>query len=133
MGGKSSKRSAPSRYSSFGSSTNSWSHHEYQQSSYPQPTHTYAPPHPPQSYGGWGPDSKKKLERKYSRIDDNYNSLDQVKLLLYYLCKSKYNIYCILVRRRNFCNPQFQCQIIVLARVFSPKNLVHAKENILPF
>lgn len=93
MGGKSSKRSAPSRYSSFGSSSNPWSHHEYPQSSYPQQTQIYAPTPPPQSYGGFTHDSKKKLERKYSRIDDNYNSLDQVKLYvhiyIYIMLKSK--------------------------------------------
>ncbi|KAL3571180.1 hypothetical protein D5086_028429 [Populus alba] len=53
----------------------------YPQSPYAQPSqeHTayqhYAPP--PQSYGDRAPTSR-RLERKYSRIDDNYNSLEQV-------------------------------------------------------
>lgn len=82
MGGKSSKRAAPSRYSSFGSSSNSnfWNHNEYPQSSYPMPPQTYASAPPPQSYGGWASDSKRRTEQKFSKIDDNYNSLDQVKL-----------------------------------------------------
>ncbi|KAK1377263.1 RING-type E3 ubiquitin transferase [Heracleum sosnowskyi] len=80
MGGKSSKRSAPSRYSSFGSGSNSnfWNHNEYPQSAYTLPPQPYAAAPPPQSYGGWASDSKARTERKYSRIDDNYNSLDQV-------------------------------------------------------
>lgn len=94
MGGKSSKRSAPSRYSSFGSSSNSnfWNHNEYPQSAYPLPPQPYASAPPPQSYGGWASDSKARTERKYSRIDDNYNSLDQVKLYyLFFLLKIVYN------------------------------------------
>ncbi|KAK3006074.1 hypothetical protein RJ639_016306, partial [Escallonia herrerae] len=79
MGGKISKRAASSRYSSVGSSSYSSNHQGYPQSSYyPQPTQTYAHPIPAQSYGGQVPGSKRKLERKYSKIDDNYNSLEQV-------------------------------------------------------
>lgn len=78
MGGKSSKRSAPGRYSSFSSSSNSWSHNEYQQSTYPQPTQTYESARPPQSYGGRAPDTKKGPERKFAKINDNFNSLEQV-------------------------------------------------------
>lgn len=64
MGGKSSKRSAPGRY---------------QQSSYPQPTQTYESARRPQSYGGWGPDSKKGPGQKFVKIDDNFNNLEHVK------------------------------------------------------
>ncbi|KAH6770565.1 RING domain ligase2 [Perilla frutescens var. hirtella] len=76
MGAKNSKRSISGRYSSYASSSNSWSNHAYPQSSYAQPSHSYAPP--PPNYGDPPPESKRRLERKYSRIDDNYNSLDQV-------------------------------------------------------
>ncbi|XP_052182544.1 E3 ubiquitin-protein ligase RGLG1-like [Diospyros lotus] len=75
MGGRSSKR-ACSRSSSYESSSRSWNHHGYP--SYPQPSQTYAPPPPPESYGGWAPDPRRKLERKFSRIDDNFISLEQV-------------------------------------------------------
>ncbi|KAI5562796.1 hypothetical protein BDE02_15G074400 [Populus trichocarpa] len=67
--------------SRYPSSSHSWSHNSYPQSPYAQPSqeHTayqhYAPP--PQSYGDRAPNSR-RLERKYSRIDDNYNSLEQV-------------------------------------------------------
>ncbi|KAI3454386.1 hypothetical protein Pfo_011049 [Paulownia fortunei] len=80
MGAKNSKKSISGRYSSYASSSNSWSHHAYPQSSYAQPSHSYAPQHP--TYGGPPPESKRKLERKYSRIDDNYNTLDQVTAAL---------------------------------------------------
>ncbi|KAK9926769.1 hypothetical protein M0R45_023982 [Rubus argutus] len=87
MGGITSKRSS-SRQSSFGSRQSSWNQQNYEEAPYAQP---YAPPSqergyqqhyapPPQSHGGsaWASESKKKLERKYSKIDDNYNSLEQV-------------------------------------------------------
>ncbi|KAL8465647.1 hypothetical protein ACS0TY_034938 [Phlomoides rotata] len=77
MGAKNSKRSISGRYSSYASSSNSWSQqHAYPQSSYPQPTPSYASPHP--TYGGPPPENKRRLERKFSRIDDNYHTLDQV-------------------------------------------------------
>ncbi|KAK6148260.1 hypothetical protein DH2020_019172 [Rehmannia glutinosa] len=69
------KKSISGRYSSYASSSNSWSHQAYPQS-YAQPSHSYPSPHP--TYGGPPPESKRKLERKYSKIDDNYNTLDQV-------------------------------------------------------
>ncbi|XP_059657205.1 E3 ubiquitin-protein ligase RGLG2-like [Cornus florida] len=93
MGGRSSKRATRSRYSSFDSSSNSWNQHGYPPpssyaqpsqpygyppSSYAQPSQAYVPPPPPQNYGSRAPESKRKLERKYSRIDDDYSSLDQV-------------------------------------------------------
>ncbi|KAL2492411.1 E3 ubiquitin-protein ligase RGLG2 [Abeliophyllum distichum] len=78
MGAKNSKKSIAGRYSSYGSSSNSWNHHGYPQPTYAQPSHSYAPEPPYQSYGRPTHESKRKLERKYSRIDDNYSSLDQV-------------------------------------------------------
>ncbi|KAK9021270.1 hypothetical protein V6N11_011268 [Hibiscus sabdariffa] len=81
MGGISSKRSKPTaRSSSIASNSYSQDPHRYAQPSYsgrdyvPEPH--YAPP--PQRYGGHAPESKRRLERKYSKIDDNYNSLEQV-------------------------------------------------------
>ncbi|KAK9073570.1 hypothetical protein SSX86_007894 [Deinandra increscens subsp. villosa] len=77
MGGKSSKR-ASSRYSSYGSTSNSsWA---YPQSPYPQPqvNQPYASPSSFQSYPVQDHALKKRLERKFSRIDDNYNNLEQV-------------------------------------------------------
>ncbi|KAJ9559882.1 hypothetical protein OSB04_005042 [Centaurea solstitialis] len=87
MGGKSSKSTASGRYSSYGSSSsNSWAYSQspspYPQSPspYPQPPaqQPYASPYPSQSYPDRVPTVKKKLERKYSRIDDDYNNLEQV-------------------------------------------------------
>ncbi|PHT87321.1 hypothetical protein T459_09427 [Capsicum annuum] len=76
MGGKSSKSSTSGRYSSYGSSSNS-GYHSYTQSPYTQPTYNYPPPPSYQSYGGPPPESRKRLDRKYSKIDDDYNSLEQ--------------------------------------------------------
>ncbi|XP_024976584.1 E3 ubiquitin-protein ligase RGLG2-like [Cynara cardunculus var. scolymus] len=77
MGGKSSKRSVSSRYASYGSASSSYG---YPQSSYPQPpvSQPYASPFPYQSYPNQAPDTKRRLERKYSRIEDDYNNLEQV-------------------------------------------------------
>ncbi|KAH9776492.1 E3 ubiquitin-protein ligase RGLG2 [Citrus sinensis] len=82
MGGIISKRES-SRQPSFGSSSYSWNHHNYpQQPPYGQPSQEYAPQQyyatPSQSYSGRAPESTRKLERKYSKIDDNYHSLEQV-------------------------------------------------------
>ncbi|XP_073056497.1 E3 ubiquitin-protein ligase RGLG2-like [Primulina eburnea] len=76
MGGKSSKNPIASRYSSYGSSSQSWYNHPYPQPSYVQPSHSYTPP--PPTYGGRSYDSEIKLERKYSRIDDDYDTVEQV-------------------------------------------------------
>ncbi|KAK6250167.1 hypothetical protein SCA6_004172 [Theobroma cacao] len=101
MGGVTSKRSATAQSSSVGSNSHSWDHQRYAQPSYApssrdyswdhqryaQPSYApssrdyvpqqhYAPPL--QSYGGRAPESNRRLERKYSKIDDNYNSLEQV-------------------------------------------------------
>lgn len=78
MGCKFSKRAVSRPYSSYSSTSNPW---VYPQSPFPQPpvTQSYAyPPSPYQSYPDQAPTVKKNLERKYSRIDDNYNNLEQV-------------------------------------------------------
>ncbi|KAK1427693.1 hypothetical protein QVD17_16385 [Tagetes erecta] len=74
MGGKNSKR-ASGRYPSYGSASNA-----YPQSSYPQTpmNQPYASPASFQSYPEQAPALKKRLERKFSRIDDNYNNLEEV-------------------------------------------------------
>ncbi|KAJ0795119.1 putative transcription factor C2H2 family [Helianthus annuus] len=80
MGAKSSKRDS-SRYSSYGSTSdsNSWAYPQ-SQSPYPQTpmNQPYASPYSYQSYPDQAPAVKRKLERKYSRIDDNYNNIQQV-------------------------------------------------------
>lgn len=87
MGGSVSRRASSRQpYSSH-----SWSHHSYPQAPYAQPsqeyvTHQHYPP-PPQSYGGRAPDSRRRLERKYSKIEDNYNSLEQVRYSFLFLSK----------------------------------------------
>lgn len=82
MGGKSSKRAVSSRHSSYGSTSNSWAYPQspYPQSPYPQQpvSQPYASPSSFQSYPERAPAVKRKLERKYSRIDDNFNNLEQV-------------------------------------------------------
>lgn len=83
MGGKSSKHGRSGRSSSSRSNSQQWSRYNYPPSPYAQPTSTpqyqYAPPTP--GYGEiQAPETRKRLERKYSRIDDNYNSIDQVLL-----------------------------------------------------
>lgn len=76
MGAKSSKRST-GRYALYGSSSNS-GYPGYVQSPYTQPTYNYPPPSSYQTYGVPPPESRKRLERKFSKIDDDYNSLEQV-------------------------------------------------------
>ncbi|KAI5443329.1 E3 ubiquitin-protein ligase RGLG2 [Lathyrus oleraceus] len=105
MGGQSSKeedlRQDSSLRSSSSASASSWNsypdpHSGYGQGGYPytydsqqpsyQPYYDTRPPPPPQNYdheprtSGRVPrqDDKRKLERKYSRIADNYNSIDEV-------------------------------------------------------
>lgn len=67
MGGKSSRAATSGRYSSFESNSHTWGPPPGYPS-YSQPSQPYVPPAPPQ----------RRLERKYSRIDDNYSSLEQV-------------------------------------------------------
>ncbi|KAL7138866.1 hypothetical protein ABFS83_09G011200 [Erythranthe nasuta] len=77
MGAKNSKKSMSGRYSSYGSSSsNSWNHQSHAQSPYVQRSQSYAPPHA--NYGPPPPEPNRKPDKKYSRIDDNYHTLDQV-------------------------------------------------------
>ena len=103
MGGNNSKQDNNWRQSSYGrSSSSSSSWNSYPQPAYGQGGHAYEPqptpyptaqpyyaPPPPttQNYGYeqsytssevTRPDNRRKLERKYSRIADNYNSIDEV-------------------------------------------------------
>ena len=86
MGGVTSKRSTTAQSSSVASNSYSRDPHRYAQPSYVPsgrdyvPQQHYAPA--PQSYGSYAPESKRRLERKYSKIDDNYNNLEQVILYL---------------------------------------------------
>ncbi|XP_022733592.1 E3 ubiquitin-protein ligase RGLG5-like [Durio zibethinus] len=90
MGGKSSRDSSGRRYrTSRSSGSDAWSHYGYPpQSGYPQensyymPQHHYAPP-PSHNYGSQTTQRARKImERKYSRIADNYQTLDQVTAAL---------------------------------------------------
>ncbi|KAJ7970738.1 E3 ubiquitin-protein ligase RGLG2-like [Quillaja saponaria] len=89
MGGRSSKEGSWRQTSSLHSSSSSWS--AYPQPPYGQETQSYAPQPSyysqqyntgSQEYGGgqnvMHAGGRKKLERRYSRIADNYNSLEQV-------------------------------------------------------
>ncbi|GAA0138614.1 calcium-binding protein [Lithospermum erythrorhizon] len=87
MGGKSSKSSG--RYASYASSSRSfdqgYQQHQYAQPSYPhqssydQSTYRYPPASPHLLEGHGTPTaSRKRLERKFSKIDDNYNTIVQV-------------------------------------------------------
>ncbi|KAJ4849511.1 hypothetical protein Tsubulata_050695, partial [Turnera subulata] len=92
MGGKSSKGSSGRDYPSYGSpnSSSSWNQYgnpqaaTYPHSSYNTPHHHHAPPSTA-SYE-YEPERnrqpQKRLDRKYSRIADNYQTLDQVTAAL---------------------------------------------------
>ncbi|XP_065874426.1 E3 ubiquitin-protein ligase RGLG2-like isoform X2 [Euphorbia lathyris] len=75
MGGIFSRQSSPRQVST----SYSWS---YPPEPYPQPSQEFMPYQhhapPSQSYGNQAPNTGRRLERKYSKIDDNYNSLEQV-------------------------------------------------------
>ncbi|KAL2519622.1 E3 ubiquitin-protein ligase RGLG1 [Abeliophyllum distichum] len=82
MGGR---NSSPRRSSSFGSS--SFEDHGYLQSPYTHHHSPYTPQHhhaPPVSYdyGARTPQPRRVLDRKFSRIADNYTTLDQVTAAL---------------------------------------------------
>ncbi|GLU12646.1 hypothetical protein SLE2022_293100 [Rubroshorea leprosula] len=82
MGGTLSKRSITRQWSSVSSSSYSWGHNSYAQSPYAQPNEEDAPQQSyaprPQSYSSLAPESRRNLERKYSKINDDYRSLEQV-------------------------------------------------------
>lgn len=98
MGGKGSKGSGRREYPSHGSSgSSSWNQYGYPQSSYPEQNPYYTPQHqhasPPSTSFNYGsqpsfnyrseaPRPQKKLDRRYSRIADNYRSLDEVTAAL---------------------------------------------------
>ncbi|XP_057982996.1 E3 ubiquitin-protein ligase RGLG2-like [Malania oleifera] len=89
MGGKSS-RDESWRQTSRSSSSSSWDHYGYPQpqSTYPQESQNYVTQQsyvpqqpyyaPSQSFGGQSSEPQRRLDRRYSRIADNYNSLEQV-------------------------------------------------------
>ncbi|CAK9180434.1 unnamed protein product [Ilex paraguariensis] len=92
MGGRSSRENRWRQSSSFRStSSSSFNQYQYPQSLYPQenqnnhpkqvypayPPQQYNPP--PQNYGGRPQEPQRKLDRRYSRIADNYSSLEQVR------------------------------------------------------
>lgn len=84
MGSLLSKRGSTRQPSPFASSSQSWSNQSYPYPAYPQPGQDYVPhpkyepPPPPSSYVGNTSHSKRKLERKFSKINDDYTSLEQV-------------------------------------------------------
>ncbi|KAK8643493.1 hypothetical protein V6N13_012788 [Hibiscus sabdariffa] len=88
MGGKSSKDLSGRGYlTSRSGGSDSWSHYGYPpqsgyppQNSYYTPHHHYAPPHS-SNYGSKTPRRGHKIV-KYSRIDDDYQTLDQVTAAL---------------------------------------------------
>ncbi|KAJ4710977.1 E3 ubiquitin-protein ligase RGLG2-like [Melia azedarach] len=88
MGGKSSRSASGRHYSPTGSaSSSSWNNYGYPPPSpYPQSTPYYPSqpysPAPPFNYGSQTPQPQRRLDRKYSRIEDNYTTLDQVTAAL---------------------------------------------------
>lgn len=89
MGGSSSKRVNSRQRSSSRSGSTPW-YPQYQSPYLPQNQDHGAPQgheghhHPSQSYGsagGYAPEQRKRSDKKYTRIDDNYKSLDQVAFL----------------------------------------------------
>lgn len=87
MGGKSSKGSERRHVSSYGSagSSSSWDDYEYPQSpnAYPQqnPYHTPLHHRAPAPFHDYS-QPKRKLDRRYSRIADDYHSLDEVIVVI---------------------------------------------------
>lgn len=79
-----SKRGNSRGSSRYRSTSHSWNDHGYSPSPSAQPSRDYLPQQhyapPTQSYVGQAPGLKKRLERKYSKIEDNYNTLEQVTL-----------------------------------------------------
>ncbi|KAG5520756.1 hypothetical protein RHGRI_033363 [Rhododendron griersonianum] len=80
MGGKSSKETTQRHFPSY--SSPSFSHQPYPQSPYPQqhPNHTPRHHHAPAPYehGGHTHHKNRKLEKKFSIISDDYQTLEQV-------------------------------------------------------
>ncbi|XP_059633654.1 E3 ubiquitin-protein ligase RGLG5-like [Cornus florida] len=86
MGGSSSKGTIRRQFSSFGSS--SFNFHGYPESPHPEqepyytPQHHHAPAPAPYNHGAQTPQPQRKLDRKYSMIADNYQTLEQVTAAL---------------------------------------------------
>ncbi|KAA8533230.1 hypothetical protein F0562_033237 [Nyssa sinensis] len=83
MGGKSSKGTSRRRFSSFGSS--SFNHRGHPQSPYHQQNHPYYTPqhhHVPAPYCYGHQTPQRKLDRRYSNIADDYQTLEQVTTAL---------------------------------------------------
>ncbi|KAI8017865.1 E3 ubiquitin-protein ligase RGLG2 [Camellia lanceoleosa] len=90
MGGRNSRDGSWHQSSPVRPSSSSTGPYEYNQPSYPQESQSCAPQMaypayppqqyyaPPQNYGGRPQEPQRKLDRRYSRIADNYNSLEQV-------------------------------------------------------
>ncbi|XP_020227402.1 E3 ubiquitin-protein ligase RGLG5 isoform X1 [Cajanus cajan] len=81
MGGKSSKGSGRRYEYDYGASSSSWNNHGGYPSSYQTPQHQHAPAPPSAPFHDYA-QPKRKLDRKYSRIADNYRSLDEVTAAL---------------------------------------------------
>ncbi|KAH7846066.1 hypothetical protein Vadar_009338 [Vaccinium darrowii] len=97
MGARSSR---PGSWRQSSTSRSAWDQYDYPQSSYPQESQSYEPPPqtaypafpppqpaysppqqyhpPPQTHGGRPHEPKRKLDKRYSRIADNYRSLEEV-------------------------------------------------------
>ncbi|XP_028776531.1 E3 ubiquitin-protein ligase RGLG5 isoform X2 [Neltuma alba] len=89
MGGKSSKEESRRYGSSYGSapSYSRWDSHGYTQSPRPPQIPYYAPQHPSApppfyEYGSQTSQPNRRLDRRYSRIADDYRSLDEVTAAL---------------------------------------------------
>lgn len=67
---------AAGRYSSYGSSSHSWGNQAYPR--YAEPSYAHTPPPPNQSSDVQASESRRRLERKFSKINDEYHSLEQV-------------------------------------------------------
>ncbi|CAK9144531.1 unnamed protein product [Ilex paraguariensis] len=84
MGGKSSKGTSRRQFSS--SSSYSFNNHGYPQSPYPEQNPVYTPRHhhapSPYHYGSQTPQPQRRLDRRYSRIADNYRTLEEVTAAL---------------------------------------------------
>lgn len=81
MGGKNSKEGGPREFDSYGSGNSS----TWNQFNYPPPPspHVQQYPYPePSDYETPQPQPQRRLDRKYSRIADNYQSLDEVTAAL---------------------------------------------------
>ncbi|KAK4762488.1 hypothetical protein SAY86_008256 [Trapa natans] len=90
MGGKSSKEGSRRSFRRDREAADGWGQHgsSYdQQNQYYNPQHPYAPRHPPTSSSSYGfenlnPQQQRSLGGKYSRIADNYHTLDEVTAAL---------------------------------------------------